>query len=150
MDLTRSAAHRLRLYHRLQVAARLAQRAADEQLVAASGVTTAQAAVLAVLAENGATAQRAVARLLGVHESAMTQMVARLLRSGLVARNHPDHDARTWELTLTARGRVAVHRLGSAFASINTALDEAVPEAEVAGLVGHLERIAEAFDPSSN
>lgn len=150
MNPARSEAHRLRLYHRLQVAARRAQRAADEQLLAAAGVTTAQAAVLATLAENGATAQRAVARLLGVQESAMTQMVARLLKFGLVARRHPDHDARTWELSLTARGRVAVDRLTTAFASINAALGEAVPEAEVAGLVGHLERIADAFGTASN
>lgn len=138
-------AHRTRLYHRLQVAARVAQRAADQALLASAGVTTAQAAVLAVVSAEARATQRDVARSLGVNESAVTQMVSRLLKLGLLTRRRPGTDARTWELALTDHGRSAVTRLTDAFAVVNASLDEAVPEAEISQLASNLERIAAAF-----
>ena len=143
-------AHRTRLYHRLQAAARVAQRAADQELLASAGVTTAQAAVLAVVSTAGRATQRDVARSLGVNESAVTQLVSRLLKLGLISRRRSGTDARTWALALTDRGRSAVTRLTDAFAVVNAALDEAVPATEIDDLVGNLQRIAGRFEVGSS
>lgn len=150
MDADLTDAHRFRLYHRLQLAARRAQRAADRELLAAAGVTTAQAAVLAVLASEGTATQRAVAESLGLHESAITQMVPRLLESGLVGRNRSEVDVRAWELSLTDVGRSAVDALGNAFANVNAVFEDALATTDIADLARDLERISDAFDTRSD
>jgi DNA-binding MarR family transcriptional regulator len=149
MDTDRTTAHRTLLYHRLQMAARRAQRAADRELLAAAGVTTAQAAVLAVLAARGSLTQRAIAETLGLHESAVAQMVPRLLKLELVTRAHPAGDARAWELALTEAGRAAVARVGRAFGPVNATFEGALPAARIEQLAADLERIADAFVPHS-
>ena len=72
------SASKHRIYHRLQLAAHRLQKAADRAVMAAAGITTAQAAVLSIVAADGPVSQRNVARKLGLNESAMTAMIARL------------------------------------------------------------------------
>lgn len=138
-------AQQARLYHRLQLAAHRAQRAADRALTEAAGVTTAQAAVLVVVAADGSPTQRSVADQLGLHESAVTQMVGRLLRLGLIERRRDPADGRARLLSLTADGRDAVRRLRGPFAAVNAAMDEALDGADVDRLAADLGRIADAF-----
>lgn len=139
-------AHRTRLYHRLQIAAHRVQKAADRATTEAAGVTTAQAAVLAVIdASGGATTQRAVAGQLGLNESALTQMTGRLLRLGLVARIRDPGDARAWRLDLTADGKAALARLRGPFQRVNARLDAALKDADLAALADALDCVALAF-----
>ena len=58
------SASKSRLYHRLQLAAHRVQKSADRALLAAAEITTAQAAVLTLVAR-GAITQREVATQLG-------------------------------------------------------------------------------------
>ena len=67
------SASKSRLYHRLQLAAHRLQKSADRAVLAAAEITTAQAAVLMLVA-GGANSQREVATQLGLNESAVTAM----------------------------------------------------------------------------
>ncbi len=140
------SASKLRIYHRLQVAAHGVQKAADRVVLETAGVTTAQAAMLAVLAGVGACAQRAIAERLGVNESAVTAMTTRLMTLGFVERSRDPTDARAWRLRLTRDGRAAVKRLVGPFATINARLERALPEDELARLADALDRIRAEFD----
>ena len=51
-NLCQMNASKLRVYARLQRAAHLLSKAADRELLSVAGITTAQAAVLAVISEN--------------------------------------------------------------------------------------------------
>lgn len=114
-----------RLYHRLQVAAHLLKKHADRLLLDAAGITTAQAAVLVVVAEDDPN-QRAVASRLRISEPAVTGMVERLTTAGLVERRRSDTDGRAWLLRLTTPGRDALAAARGAFTEVNELLSEAI------------------------
>lgn len=120
------SAKRLRLYHRLQLAAHRAQRAADAAVMDAGGITTAQAAVLAVIQRSAPISQRAVAGQLGLSEAAVATMTTRLLRLGMLKRSADPADARAWRLELSAAGQQALERIEPAFRRINLALEIAL------------------------
>src|SRR5690606_11084612 len=102
------SAKRLRLYHWLQLAAHRAQKAADAEVMAARGVTTAQAAVLAVVKRSAPVTQRGVAAQLGLSEAAVATMTTRLLCQGLLIRKADPEHARAWRLALSADGANAL------------------------------------------
>ncbi|MDX2201571.1 MAG: MarR family transcriptional regulator [Hyphomicrobiaceae bacterium] len=139
------SASKHRIYHRLQLAAHRLQKSADAALLPVAQVTTAQAAVLAVIQSQGPVTQSAIARQLGLNESAMTAMVGRLQRMGLVARAQARDDARAWHVVLTPQGRQAVERLGKAFRAINRRLEQVLDEQELARLADYLGRIGQEF-----
>jgi DNA-binding MarR family transcriptional regulator len=139
------SASKLRIYHRLQIAAHAIKKSADRQLLAAAGVTTAQAAVLAVAAHNGGATQRSVAEKLELNESAMSAMVARLMKAGLLARKRDARDPRAWRLTVTTAGRATLGRVRPAFARINAGIEAALSQPALADLATALERIAATF-----
>jgi DNA-binding MarR family transcriptional regulator len=137
-----ATASRTRLYHRVQLAARALQRRADRDLMATAGISTSQAAVLAVIASQGTSSQCDIARQLGIQESAMTTMTLRLLKSDLIVRARDPEDARTWRLTLTDHGQALLAVCLSGFAGINAALAEALTEEEMEMLAKLLDRLA--------
>jgi DNA-binding MarR family transcriptional regulator len=139
------SASKLRIYHRLQLAAHRIQKAADRVVLQASGVTTAQAAVLAVVAADRDATQRSVARQLGINESAVTAMVARLLDMRLIERIRDDADARTWRLRLTAEGRAGLKKIEAPFRRINERIEAAIDPDALEQLANHLGRIGETF-----
>ncbi|MBL8542715.1 MAG: winged helix DNA-binding protein [Hyphomonadaceae bacterium] len=139
------SAKRLRLYHRLQLAALRAQRAADAEVMAAGGITTAQAAVLAVIQRSAPTSQRAVAGQLGLSEAAVATMTTRLLRLGMLKRTPDPADARAWRLQLSAAGEQALARIEPAFRRINTALEAALGN-KLEEFATALESIAKTFN----
>lgn len=142
-----SAAQKLRFYHRLQLAAHRAQKAADRAVMDAAGVTTAQAAVLAVIRQGGgAVSQRDVSRQLGLNESAVTQMAGRLLKLGLIKRDRDPFDARAWRLSLSNDGLAALKRLEQPFAGINAVFDAVSDEEALTAFARALTRIADSFD----
>ena len=139
------SASKLRIYHRLQLAAHRIQKAADRAVLQASGVTTAQAAVLAVVASDRDATQRSVARQLGINESAVTAMVARLMDMRLIERVRDDEDARTWRLHLTAEGRAGLKKIEGPFRRINERIEAAIDPNALEQLADHLGRIGETF-----
>lgn len=141
------SASKLRLYHRLQLAAHRVQKSADRALLAAAEITTAQAAVLTLVAR-GAVTQREVATQLGLNESAVTAMAQRLLGMGLLERVRDEADARAWHLRLSGNGRQALRRIEQPFKGINQTIETVLTAEEITRLADYLQRIAAAFDGS--
>ena len=140
------SASKHRLYHRLQLASHRLQKAADRAILAAAGITTAQAAVLSIVAAEGSASQRSVARKLGLNESAMTAMTSRLRHLGLLDRLPDEEDARAWSLRLSAEGRAALKRIEQPFRQINQRIEKALSAEEIAQLADYVGRIGQAFE----
>jgi DNA-binding MarR family transcriptional regulator len=138
-------ASKLRVYHRLQVAAHAARKAADRVVLEAAGVTTAQAAVLTIVAASESVTQRDVATALRFNESAITAMVSRLLKLGLLCRSRSETDSRVWRLSLTSTGRAALQASGESFASINACVEGELSLPEMRQLADLLDRLTDAF-----
>ena len=141
-----TSARELRLYHRLQLAAHAMAKDSDRRMQQAAGMSTAQVAVLSVVAGRDAVTQREVARALGVNESAVTGMVGRLERAGLLRRDRHGIDGRSHALELTAAGRQALTRSARAFTSVNGTIETTLSSAEMEVVAGALERLTVAFD----
>ena|SRR3569832_41357 len=139
------SASKSRLYHRLQLAAHRVQKSADRTLLAVAEITTAQAAVLTLVARGAAT-QREVATQLGLNESAVTAMAQRLLGMGLLERVRDEADARAWQLRLSGDGRAALKRIEQPFKGINQTLEAVLTPEEIAQFADYLQRVASAFD----
>lgn len=114
-------------------------------MVGAAQVTTAQAAVLTVIAAAGSATQREVAGQLGLNESAITAMVARLMRLDLVQRERDAADPRAWRLQLSDKGRDALATGAAAFEHINETLQSVLDPHELSALAEYLRRIQVAF-----
>jgi MarR family transcriptional regulator, organic hydroperoxide resistance regulator len=138
-------ASKLRLYYRLQVAAHTVQKAADRVVSAAAQLTTAQAAVLTIVAAGDRVTQRDVALGLHLNESAVTAMVLRLVRLRLLERVRSQDDPRAWHLSLSKRGRTALAFSRAAFASVNGRIERQFSQREIAQLVEYLNRLTEIF-----
>jgi DNA-binding MarR family transcriptional regulator len=141
------SASKSRLYHRLQLAAHRLQKSADRAVLAAAEITTAQAAVLTLVA-GGAVTQREVATQLGLNESAVTAMARRLLGMGLLERVRDEADARAWHLRLSDDGRTALKRIELPFKRINQTIETVLSPEEIAHFADYLRRIAATFDDS--
>jgi DNA-binding MarR family transcriptional regulator len=139
-------ASKLRLYHRLQIAAHMIRKAADRAVLDTAGVTVAQAAVLTIAASGPNVTQRDVAGALRLNESAVTAMVSRLLKLGLLERTASKSDSRAWRLHLTDSGEAALQASRKSFASINACIESRLSEIEIEQLAALLDRIADAFE----
>lgn len=133
-----------RLFHVLQTTAHAAKRVADERVLEAAGVTVAQAAALAVIAE-GAT-QSTVAKALDVTEPAVTFMVTRLVEAGLVEKRTSETDGRVRILRLTAAGSDAHDRAGDAFRSFMRALEDEMGAPGLEALESRLRQLRTVLD----
>ncbi len=139
------SAHEERLYFLLQVAAHRLKTEADNVLMDVAGLTTAQVAVLNLIASPTQVRQRDLARRLKQNESAITAMITRLTKADLVARRRSDTDARTWLLELTDNGKKTLKRAEKPFRDINARLDEALGTKATADMAKHLAAITEEF-----
>ena len=141
--MSSAAAHKI--YFHLQIAAHQIKKKADEDLSKAASLTTAQSAILTIIASRGPISQGTVAEALKQNDSAMTAMVARLLKLGYISRERSQEDGRISLLSLTEEGRNARTQGRQAFDRINETLDEAISEEEMAVFAKVLEKISEAF-----
>lgn len=116
-------AKRLRLYSRLQTAAHRVKRAADQKLMDAAHITTAQAAALAVIEAQGRITQKQLAQALDINQSAVTAIVGRLNKLELIRRSKRSGDGRMWHLHLTDKGQSALHAADLPFDDINAIFD---------------------------
>lgn len=121
---------RERLYHLLQTAAHRLKTRADRDSQGVAGLSAAQAAVMLVIAREGATTQKTVARQLMLNESAVTGMVGRLMDLGLVSRAPSATDGRAWTVTLTPAGQAALDRFRARLDVLNRDLTTALGGAE--------------------
>ncbi|MEM8562799.1 MAG: MarR family transcriptional regulator [Pseudomonadota bacterium] len=140
------SASKHRLYFLLQRAAHRLKTEADASLTQVSGLSTAQSAVMTIIASRGPMTQKEVADTLSQRESAVTAMAGRLIKAGLVARERSSEDARAWQLTVTADGRAALKRVKVAFDKINAEMDRRIPEQDMDKLANSLSAIIETFD----
>lgn len=140
-----SPAQKARLYHRLQLAAHRLQKTADRAVMEAAELTTAQAAVLAVISLHEPAPQRLVATQLGLNESAVTAMVGRLLKLGLLDRVRDEDDARAWKLSVSKDGRAAMKRIEKPFRGVNAKIEATLSDKEIAQLADYLTRLGAAF-----
>jgi len=138
-------ASKLRLYYRLQVAAHTVQKAADRVVSAAAQLTTAQAAVLTIVASGDRITQRDVAIKLHLNESAVTAMVLRLVKLRLLERTRSQDDPRAWHLSLSKRGRTALAASRAAFATVNGRIESQFSPREIERFVEYLNRLAATF-----
>lgn len=141
-----SSARKTRLYHKLQTAAHLLQKAADAEVKSASGLTSSQAAIISIVASMPGLSQRALSSQLGLNESAITAMVTRMIKSGLLARVRDQSDKRAWKLKLTAEGREAAARIQAPFETINARIETGLSESEIVQLSSLLRKLAKRFE----
>ena len=119
-------AQKLRLYHRVQLAAHRLRKVADRTVSEATGISTAQSAVLGIVAAGNRVTQRDVATALGLNDSALTAMTGRLMKLGLIDRVRSESDARAWTLSVTEDGLAAQRAARAAFAAINKRIEGAL------------------------
>jgi MarR family transcriptional regulator, organic hydroperoxide resistance regulator len=137
-----SAARDERLYFQLQIAAARLRADADRRCIGEAGITTAQAAALAVINEQPGVSQRRLARALHQTEPSITTLVRRLIAAGLVDRTVDPSDGRTRALGLTDRGVAALRSADEAFAAISRHVDGLLTTDEVRQVTDALRRLA--------
>ncbi len=139
------SASKTRIYFLLQRAAHRLKTEADAALMRDCGLTTAQAAVMTIVAEHGPVTQKYVAQTLSQRESAITTMAGRLVKAGFIAKTRSSTDSRAFELTITDAGRRALDITRSTFGVINATLDQQIDPAEMQTLALQLDKILGAF-----
>lgn len=131
-DAARAVTALRRLVRALRTSTRRAERA--------PAVTSAQLLVLRELGGAPGMSLGALARRTHTSQSTVSEVVARLVESGFIRRRVAADDGRRRELSLTARGRAAVHRAPrSAGERLREALEGMPParrRAVAAGLEG--------------
>lgn len=103
--MARARAVDRRLFLLLEIAARRLNRDADARLKAEAGVTSAQAAVLFLLARRGERRMGEVGEMLSLNPPAVTGLVNRMEALGLVKKRVSPTDKRSAIVSLTEKGR---------------------------------------------
>jgi len=110
------------------------------------GLTADQFVILTALAEADAVTQKELARRTASDANTMSELLGRLERRGLVARKRDASDGRSRRVSLTASGRELRQGAWDGIAAFCETLAGLVPSAELAALVGHLDRIARGMN----
>tara|TARA_R110002033_G_scaffold10890_1_gene35280 strand:- start:1 stop:429 length:429 start_codon:yes stop_codon:yes gene_type:complete len=140
------SARELRIYSLLQRTAHRLKIKADTALNKAGGLTTAQAATMAIIASKGPVPQRVVAEALSQRESAMTAMAARLFKAGYIKKTRSTDDARIWQLEATDEGRKALERMREPFDRINAVLDDSFEGEDMERLARALQTLLDKLE----
>ena len=138
-------AKRLRLYSRLQTAAHRLKKAADKKLMDAAGITTAQAAALAVINTHGRTTQRQLAQALSLNETALSATDSRLKKMELIERSRRKGDGRMWHLHLTKKGQTALQAAEIPFDDINMTIDSVLGKDTLEDITLALKLLSDEF-----
>ncbi len=140
------SASKNRIYFLLQRAAHRLKTEADGQLVETCGLTTAQAAVMTIVAEDGPVTQKHIALTLSQRESAITAMASRLVKAGFITKTKSTTDSRAFGLSITESGETALSATRKAFGEINAKLDADISSVEMDTLASQLQKILNAFE----
>lgn len=139
------SARKLRIFHKLQIAAHHLQKKADREIATVSELTTAQVAVLWILSKAENQTQRDVAEALGFNESALTAMIGRLVRLGYAEKKRDLNDRRAWAINLTGHGREELGLTSKPFKSVNTLIENEFTTVELENLADYLVRLNTAL-----
>ena len=124
-----------------QVGAHAASRFAER--LQPIGLSPAHAGILRILEAAPAITQQALASALGSPPSRLVALVDELESKGLIERQANETDRRRYALCLTAKGKSALHTIGSLVREHQNALLAALSEDERKQLTALLMRIAE-------
>lgn len=116
------------------------------QAVMPAGVQPRDYAVLGVLAESDAISQQDLAERLGINRTAMVKLIDRLEEAGQVTRSRNPADRRSYTLSLTPAGRVAMAAMGPFIARGEVELTTALRPAERRRLNDLLRRLLPDLD----
>jgi len=103
--MARARAVDRRLFLLLEIAARRLNRDADSRLKAEAGVTSAQAAVLFLLARRGERRMGEIGEMLSLNPPAVTGLINRMEALNLVKKRTAPNDKRSAIVSLTEKGR---------------------------------------------
>lgn len=128
--MARARAVDRRLFLLLEIAARRMNRDADARLRKTAGVTTAQAAVLFLLARKGERRMGDIGETLSLNPPAVTGLVTRMEALGLVRKTVSRTDKRSAVVTLTEKGRAMGDAADHILRDLNTELEARLGEAD--------------------
>ena len=110
------------------------------------GLPTGSLTVLALIAANPGSSQSALARRAGLNKSALVGIVDQLEAKGLAERDRSASDRRRNQVTVTAEGEAAMQALFVAVAAEEEMIRDALGGADLAVLLGLLDRAIEAIE----
>ncbi len=128
---------------------RLLRNALTARSIAASApyaLPTGSLTVLALIAANPGSSQSALARRAGLNKSALVGIVDQLEEKGLAARDRSTSDRRRNQVTVTPAGEAAMQALFVAVAAEESVIRDALGAADLAVLLGLLDRAIAALD----
>jgi|TARA_R110000868_G_scaffold76499_4_gene219923 MarR family transcriptional regulator, organic hydroperoxide resistance regulator len=117
-----------RLFLLIEIAARRLNRDADARLRAEAGVTTAQAAVLFLLARRGERRMGEIGEMLSLNPPAVTGLVTRMEALALVTKSASKTDGRSAVVSLTEKGRALGDAADISLRGLNTELENRLGE----------------------
>lgn len=118
-----------------------ARRLAREEC-ARHGITATQLNVLKLLQAVGDLSLSELSRRMASKNSTVTGIVDRMVAAGLVAREQSEDDRRVWHIRATPDGRALARRIDVAPWDLLRAALEALPPAELDGLIRSLAKVA--------
>ena len=116
-----------------------------QQVENRSGVSGAQLWALAHVAGSPGSKVGELARALAIHQSTASNLVGRLESLGLVSRSRMQHDQRSVELNLTAKGARAIQRAPRPLIGVLQQALSNIPEASLDALHRHLGKLIVAM-----
>ena len=113
--------------------------------MAKTDLTTAQAAILYLVAARKNVMQKEIAKRLGQNESAVVAMANRLTRLGYLGRRRSDVDPRASMLNVTAKGMRELQVAKGPFRELDNMLDNVFSPAELDTMSLLLTRLVDAL-----
>lgn len=110
--------------------------------VADSGTLQWRFAILALINENPGLTQAALGKAIKRDTSSLTPALDDLCNRGLVTRIRPEHDRRSYELRLTARGKTTMEQLKTKVQAHEEELDRLITKEQRTRLIETLRQIA--------
>ncbi|WP_291845373.1 MarR family winged helix-turn-helix transcriptional regulator [Maricaulis sp.] len=126
--MARARAVDRRLFLLLEIAARKLNRDADARLKSVAGVTSAQAAVLFLLARRGERRMGDIGETLSLNPPAVTGLINRMEGLGLVTKTASTTDKRSSVVSLTEKGRALGDTADPILRDFNTELESRLGE----------------------
>ena len=121
--MARARAVDRRLFLLIEIAARRLNREADARLKSGAGVTSAQAAVMFLLARRGERRLRDIGEMLSLNPPAVTGLINRMSELGLVEKVASTRDRRSAIVSLTEKGRARSDAADQVLRELNTELE---------------------------
>jgi DNA-binding MarR family transcriptional regulator len=113
-------------------------------------VTPRQFVVLSAVAKYEGCSQTQLVEKTGIDKSTLAELAARLTQKGYIERRHTDHDARAYQLRLTADGKVILNMLSDLAQRTDDRISKAVFGGDRQELILSLQAIAALTSPADH